>query len=286
MPTTCSVMCRAPRSFAAAATRERGRCSGAPAGSVCREHRAAAPRRRRSVGTTSGMDERLTRTDDARAMGRGRSLLRRPAGPARSGSRCGARRRAPRPGLPAISVSPNQGKLLWTAGRASDRRSRSWKSARSAATARSGWPGAAARRPPDHAGSRSRHAEIARANIARAGFADRSSTCSSDRRWRRCRNSSTEGRGPFDLIFIDADKASYPDYLGWALTLSRRGSLIIADNVVRDGAIVDAGQQGPERPGRTPVQRPARRRAAVERHGHPDRRQQRLRRVRDRVGHG
>jgi predicted O-methyltransferase YrrM len=45
--------------------------------------------------------------------------------------------------------------------------------------------------------------------------------------------------GPFDFIFIDADKVSYPDYLSWALKLSRPGSLIVADNVVRKGAVID-----------------------------------------------
>ena len=44
----------------------------------------------------------------------------------------------------------------------------------------------------------------------------------------------------FDLVFIDADKASIPDYFGWALKLTRKGSLIIVDNVVREGAILDA----------------------------------------------
>lgn len=50
----------------------------------------------------------------------------------------------------------------------------------------------------------------------------------------------TEGYAPFDLIFIDADKPSNPDYFDWALRLSRRGSIIIVDNVVRKGTVVDA----------------------------------------------
>jgi predicted O-methyltransferase YrrM len=53
------------------------------------------------------------------------------------------------------------------------------------------------------------------------------------------------GDGPFDLIFIDADKASLPDYFKWALELSRVGTLIIVDNVVRNGAVVDAGSADP-----------------------------------------
>ncbi len=48
-----------------------------------------------------------------------------------------------------------------------------------------------------------------------------------------------EGAGPFDLIFIDADKRNNPAYLEWSLRLSRPGSVIIADNVVRGGAILD-----------------------------------------------
>jgi predicted O-methyltransferase YrrM len=56
---------------------------------------------------------------------------------------------------------------------------------------------------------------------------------------------AAEGRGPFDLVFIDADKPSNPDYFGWALKLSRRGSLIIADNVVRNGAVADATSDDP-----------------------------------------
>lgn len=56
---------------------------------------------------------------------------------------------------------------------------------------------------------------------------------------------AAENRGPFDLIFIDADKPSNPDYFAWALKLSRRGSVIVADNVVRNGAVVDATSNDP-----------------------------------------
>jgi predicted O-methyltransferase YrrM len=54
-----------------------------------------------------------------------------------------------------------------------------------------------------------------------------------------------EGRGPFDFIFIDADKTGYPDYFTWALKLSRPGSLIVADNVVRKGALADSANEDP-----------------------------------------
>jgi predicted O-methyltransferase YrrM len=56
---------------------------------------------------------------------------------------------------------------------------------------------------------------------------------------------AAEGAAPFDLIFIDADKAGIPDYFGWALELSRPGSLIIVDNVVRKGAVADAASSDP-----------------------------------------
>ena len=47
------------------------------------------------------------------------------------------------------------------------------------------------------------------------------------------------GEGPFDLVFIDADKESYPEYLDWSLRLSRPGSLILADNTIRGGSVLD-----------------------------------------------
>jgi len=52
-----------------------------------------------------------------------------------------------------------------------------------------------------------------------------------------------EGAGPFDLIFIDGDKKSYPEYLSHALELGRAGTVIVADNVVRDGEVADAGSK-------------------------------------------
>jgi predicted O-methyltransferase YrrM len=84
-----------------------------------------------------------------------------------------------------------------------------------------------------------KHAEVARANIARAGLADVV-------RVRLGRALDTlpllaqEGAGPFDFVFIDADKASIPEYFDWSLKLTRPGSVIVVDNVVRKGAIIDA----------------------------------------------
>ncbi|MFI5250754.1 MAG: O-methyltransferase [Gemmatimonadales bacterium] len=86
------------------------------------------------------------------------------------------------------------------------------------------------------------HAAVARANLAHAGVADRA-TVRVGPAQESLRAIAAEGLGPFDLIFIDADKTGYPAYWTAALALARRGSLIIADNVVRDGAIADAGSQ-------------------------------------------
>jgi len=88
------------------------------------------------------------------------------------------------------------------------------------------------------------HAEIARANLARAGLSG-----TVDVRVGPALGTlpglAAEGRGPFDLIFIDADKANNPGYLEWALKLSRRGTLVIGDNTVRDGTVVDPASTDP-----------------------------------------
>jgi predicted O-methyltransferase YrrM len=85
-----------------------------------------------------------------------------------------------------------------------------------------------------------RHVEVARVNVARAGLADVVEIRPGPA-LETLPQLVAERRGPFDLVFIDADKHSYPEYLAWALRLSRRGSLIVADNVVRDGAVIDSG---------------------------------------------
>jgi predicted O-methyltransferase YrrM len=89
-----------------------------------------------------------------------------------------------------------------------------------------------------------RHAEVARANLARAGLAERVEV-RVGRAAETLHRLVAEGAGPFDLIFIDADKPSIPEYVEWALKLSRRGSLIIVDNVVRGGAVADAESTDP-----------------------------------------
>jgi predicted O-methyltransferase YrrM len=86
---------------------------------------------------------------------------------------------------------------------------------------------------------------VARANIARTGL-DGVVEVRVGRALDTLPALAAEGGGPFDLIFLDADKRSNPDYLEWALELSRVGTLIIADNVVREGTVIDAagGDQG------------------------------------------
>jgi predicted O-methyltransferase YrrM len=79
------------------------------------------------------------------------------------------------------------------------------------------------------------HAEVARENIARAGLLERV-----DVRTGAALDLLPSVVGPFDLIFIDADKPNNPGYLDWAVKLSRPGTVIILDNVVRDGRVTDA----------------------------------------------
>jgi predicted O-methyltransferase YrrM len=89
-----------------------------------------------------------------------------------------------------------------------------------------------------------KHAEVANANLAMAGL----SMLAEVRVGRGIDHLSRladEGAGPFDLVFIDADKPSNADYFDWALKLTRSGSLIIVDNVVRRGAVVDPQSHDP-----------------------------------------
>ncbi len=147
-------------------------------------------------------------------------------------------------GLPPIAVTPNQGKLLELIARVQGARtilelgtlggySTIWL----------------ARALP--AGGRlvtleaePRYAELARENIARAGFGEivelRVGPALAT-----LPELVAEGSGPFDLIFIDADKGNYPGYFEWSLKLSRPGTVIIGDNVVRDGAILDPDADDP-----------------------------------------
>jgi predicted O-methyltransferase YrrM len=90
-----------------------------------------------------------------------------------------------------------------------------------------------------------KHAKIARANIARAGL-DSIVEVRQGRALDTLTQLAAEGRRPFDLIFIDADKERLPAYFAWALRLSRPGTLIVVDNVVRDGNVIDASSTDPD----------------------------------------
>lgn len=139
-------------------------------------------------------------------------------------------------GLPPIAVSPPQGKLLHLLARSVGARKILELGTLGAYSTI--WMGRAL--PSDGKlitlEYDPKHAEVARGNIARAGLAQKVEI-----RLGRAIDTLPQltGEAPFDLIFIDADKVSYPDYFPWALKLSRPGSLIIADNIVRKGAVAD-----------------------------------------------
>ena len=88
------------------------------------------------------------------------------------------------------------------------------------------------------------YAEVAHANIARAGLGhlvEQRIGPAID----TLPQLVAEDYGPFELIFIDADKVSYPDYLPWTLQLSAPGTVIVADNLVRNGAVIDPASDDP-----------------------------------------
>jgi predicted O-methyltransferase YrrM len=84
-----------------------------------------------------------------------------------------------------------------------------------------------------------RHADVARANLARADVADKVELILGPA-IETLPRLAEQHRGPFDLIFIDADKPSTADYFAWAVKLARPGTVIVVDNVVRKGAVADA----------------------------------------------
>jgi predicted O-methyltransferase YrrM len=143
-----------------------------------------------------------------------------------------------RNGLPRINVSANEGRLLYILARMSGAKrileigtlggySTIWL----------------ARALPDDGRLLSleyspKHAEVARANIERAGFGDKVEVrvgAGLD----LLPQIAANGEGPFDLFFIDADKENYPGYLEWAIKLSRPGSVILSDNLIRNGAAMN-----------------------------------------------
>jgi predicted O-methyltransferase YrrM len=151
-------------------------------------------------------------------------------------------------GMPLINVAPNQGQLLHILARSIGARrileigtlggySTIW-------LARALPPGGRL----ISLEAEPKHAEVARANIARAGLAEVVEV-RLGRALETLPHLAAAGAGPFDLVFIDADKPSTTAYFEWALKLTRRGSLIITDNVVRDGKVIDAATDDPNAQG-------------------------------------
>jgi predicted O-methyltransferase YrrM len=147
-------------------------------------------------------------------------------------------------GLPAINVSANEGRLLYMLAKISGARkileigtlggySTIWL----------------ARALP--AGGRllsleysPKHAEVASANIERAGLSS-VVEIRIGAGLELLPKLAESGEGPFDLFFIDADKENYPGYLEWAIKLSHPGSVILSDNLIRNGAVLSPGPDDP-----------------------------------------
>ena len=125
-------------------------------------------------------------------------------------------------------------------------------------------------------------AEVARANLARAGLDGVVEVRVGPALDGAARARARESPPPFDLVFIDADKANNPEYFARALELTRPGSLIVVDNVVRDGEILDERQRRAACAARARSSAHGSR-AARDRDRDPDRGQQGLRRFRDRA---
>jgi predicted O-methyltransferase YrrM len=148
-------------------------------------------------------------------------------------------------GLPAIQVTPNQGKLLYLLAILCGARrilevgtlggySTIWL-ARALPT-----DGRLITLEIDP-----KYAEVARANIANAGLADHVEV-RVGQALDTLSQLAKQRTEPFDFVFIDADKQNNAEYFRWALTLSTAGSVIIVDNVVRRGAVVDGDANDPE----------------------------------------
>lgn len=90
-----------------------------------------------------------------------------------------------------------------------------------------------------------RHAEIARGNLARAGL-DGVVEVRVGPALESLPKLADEGLPPFDLVFVDADKVNNARYVEWALRLTRTGGLIVVDNVVRGGRVLDSGSDAPD----------------------------------------
>jgi predicted O-methyltransferase YrrM len=145
-------------------------------------------------------------------------------------------------GLPQIAVAPNQGKFLMLLAKSINARnileigtlggySTIWLAR---ALPKGGRVVTLEAEP--------RHAEVARANFERAGLAD-VINLRLGKALDTLPRLAGEKPAPFDFVFIDADKKNIPDYFTWSLKLARPGSMIIVDNVIRDGAVIDAKSQ-------------------------------------------
>jgi predicted O-methyltransferase YrrM len=141
--------------------------------------------------------------------------------------------------LPAIAVAPNQGKLLHILARLVN--ARNILEVGTLGGYSTIWL-ARALRPRGKVITleiNAKHAKVAEANVARAGLA-KSVEVRIGPALQSMKQLAAQKRAPFDLIFIDADKATIPDYFKWSLKLSRPGSLIVVDNVVRKGAVIES----------------------------------------------
>ena len=147
-------------------------------------------------------------------------------------------RESQRAGLPEIQVSPNEGKLLQLlaevvgARRVLEIGTLGGYSAINLARGMTE-DGALISLEIDE-----RHAEVARQNVEHAGLGEMVEIRGGDAR-ELLAELVEENEEPFDLVFIDADKQSYPEYLEWAIRLSRPGSLILGDNTIWGGSVMD-----------------------------------------------
>jgi predicted O-methyltransferase YrrM len=147
-------------------------------------------------------------------------------------------------GLPAIQVSPPQGRLLALLARSIGARSAlEFGTLGGYSTI---WLGRAL---PDDGRmitleADPAYAEVARANVARAGLGE-TVEIRVGPALETLPELDAEGAGPFDLVFIDADKANTPAYFSWSLEHTRPGGLIVADNVIRGGALIDEADDDP-----------------------------------------
>ena len=147
-------------------------------------------------------------------------------------------------GLPAISVAPNQEKMLGLLAQLCGARNileigtlGGYSAIWMARALPSGGRLITLEADPEHA-------RVARANFARAGLSG-TIDLREGPALETLPKLEAERRGSFDMIFIDADKPAYPECLAWSLKLSRKGTLIIADNIVRNGAVLDPAHEDP-----------------------------------------